>query len=57
MEGGNEHLKHLGFIQAPLPEWHCQTGWNLSLEESYNDGLLLSSVKSVPYRCVVDQNA
>lgn len=47
MEGGNEHLKHLGFIQAPLPEWHCQTGWNLSLEESYNDGLLLSSVKSV----------
>lgn len=51
-EGSYVHLRHLGLTQVPFPECHCWTGWNLTFKGSYNDGVLLSSVKSVPDRCL-----
>lgn len=52
IQGSSERRRHLGLTQVPFPECHCWTGWDLTFKGSYNDGVLLCSVKSVPDRCL-----
>lgn len=52
IEGSYAHLRHLGLTQVPFPGCHCWTGWKFTFKGSDNDGVLLSSVKSVPDRCL-----